>query len=40
MTRLCWIAHNCVAHPLMVLWPRLGAWLHGWTAERMGAPDV
>lgn len=24
--------HNLVAHPLLVLWPRVGAWLHDWTA--------
>lgn len=30
-----WIAHNLIAHPLLVLWPRLGAWLHDYTAERM-----
>jgi hypothetical protein len=20
--------HNVIAHPLLVLWPRLGEWLH------------
>ena len=23
-----WWLHNLVAHPLLVLWPRLGNWLH------------
>lgn len=23
-----WVIHNVVAHPLLVLWPRLGEWLH------------
>ncbi len=24
--------HNVIAHPLLVLWPRLGEWLHERTA--------
>ena len=23
-----WWVHNLVAHPLLVLWPRVGVWLH------------
>ena len=30
--RLRWILHNIVAHPLMVLLPPLGEWLHDLTA--------
>lgn len=26
------IVHNLVAHPLLVLWPRVGEWLHAITA--------
>lgn len=32
MDLLSWWAHNLIAHPLLVLWPRLGAWLHDRTA--------
>lgn len=35
MKRFCWWIHNVVAHPLLVLWPRIGDRLHDWTAERM-----
>jgi predicted KAP-like P-loop ATPase len=28
--------HNLVAHPLLVLWPKMGERLHKWTADRMG----
>jgi hypothetical protein len=35
--RLSWWIHNLVAHPLLVLWPRLGEWLHGLT-EPAGDP--
>lgn len=27
-----WVVHNLIAHPLLVLWPRLGEWLHDATA--------
>lgn len=27
-----WWLHNLVAHPLLVLWPRVGVWLHDRTA--------
>lgn len=27
-----WIIHNIVAHPLLVLCPPLGRFLHDWTA--------
>lgn len=27
-----WRAHNLVAHPLLIVWPRLGVWLHDRTA--------
>lgn len=30
--RTKWAIHNLVAHPLLVLWPRLGEWLHERTA--------
>ena len=30
-----WVVHNAVAHPLMVVWPKAGEWLHGWTGRRM-----
>lgn len=23
-----YIVHNLIAHPMLVLWPRLGEWLH------------
>ena len=23
-----YVVHNLVAHPLLVLWPRVGGWLH------------
>lgn len=26
-----WAVHNIIAHPLLVLWPRFGVWLHDWT---------
>lgn len=26
------VVHNVVAHPLLVLWPRVGEWLHERTA--------
>jgi len=26
--RAGWLLHNLIAHPLLVLCPRLGAWLH------------
>jgi NTP pyrophosphatase (non-canonical NTP hydrolase) len=29
--RLRWWVHNLVAHPLLVLWPRVGEWLHART---------
>lgn len=32
MLRLKWWTHNLVAHPLLVLCPPLGAWLHDRTA--------
>lgn len=37
MTKLRWlvghVVHNVVAHPLLVLCPPLGEWLHDKTAE-------
>ena len=33
--RFWWIAHNLIAHPLMVLWPRLGERVHAWTGRGM-----
>lgn len=30
-----WVVHNLVAHPLMVLWPKVGEWLHEFTASFM-----
>ena len=37
---LHWWAHNVIAHPLLVLWPSAGEWLHEYTARRMGrGPD-
>jgi hypothetical protein len=27
-----WAVHNCVAHPLLVLCPPLGWWLHDLTS--------
>jgi hypothetical protein len=27
-----WRVHNLVAHPLLIVWPRLGVWLHDRTA--------
>lgn len=38
--RFWWAAHNLLAHPLLVLFPLLGEWLHGYTATRMEKPDV
>ena len=35
MKRLFWIVHNVIAHPLMVVWPRVGERLHEWTGRRM-----
>ncbi len=36
-----WYAlHNLVAHPLLVLCPPLGEWLHEATATRMGPADA
>jgi hypothetical protein len=23
-----WVIHNLISHPLLVLWPPLGVWLH------------
>lgn len=34
LDRARWIVHNAVAHPLLVLWPRLGGRLHDRTAPR------
>lgn len=34
MRSVWWVVHNCVAHPLLVVWPRVGEWLHDWTAAR------
>ena len=28
------VIHNCVAHPLMEIWPSMGLKLHDWTAKR------
>lgn len=28
MTRLHWVIHNVIAHPLLVICPPLGAWIH------------
>lgn len=36
MATIWWWVHNLVAHPLLVLWPRVGEQLHDWTARRMG----
>jgi hypothetical protein len=33
--RVWWVVHNAVAHPLLVVWPKAGEWLHGWTERRM-----
>ncbi len=35
LRRRWWALHNLVAHPLLVLCPPLGAWLHDETARRM-----
>lgn len=32
MSKVSWFVHNVVAHPLLVLWPRAGEWLHERTA--------
>lgn len=37
MSRFWWTVHNLVAHPLLILWPRAGGWLHRVSAGRMGA---
>ena len=29
-----WITHNVIAHPLLVIWPRVGEWLHDRTEPR------
>jgi len=34
-----WCVHNLVAHPMLVLYPRLGEWLHEYTAKRMDGKD-
>lgn len=26
--RAGYVLHNVIAHPLLVLWPRFGMWLH------------
>lgn len=33
--RVASIIHNLVAHPLLVLWPSVGEWLHELTADYM-----
>jgi hypothetical protein len=33
--RWWWIVHNVVAHPLLILWPRIGVRLHDWTGKKM-----
>lgn len=40
-----WIVHNVIAHPLLILCPLLGRWLHDrtappidWTQARHGPP--
>lgn len=38
MSRGWWVVHNLVAHPMLVLCPRIGEWLHDYTAERMESP--
>jgi hypothetical protein len=35
--RFWWTLHNLVVHPLLVLWPPVGVWLHTVTADRMEA---
>jgi hypothetical protein len=32
---LWWIIHNLIAHPLLVLYPKLGNKLHDYTANKM-----
>jgi hypothetical protein len=36
MAYFWWSVHNLLAHPLLVLWPSAGQWLHTLSAERMG----
>ena len=38
--RFWWAIHNCVAHPLLTLWPRVGEWLHEYTARRAQPRDA
>lgn len=30
-----WLLHHCIAHPLLVLWPRVGDPLHEWSGVRL-----
>lgn len=34
-----WWVHNLVAHPLIILVPPLGLWLHAFTLERLRLLD-
>lgn len=34
-SRFATVIHNLVAHPLLVLWPSVGEWLHELTANYM-----
>ena len=37
--RIGFMLHHCVAHPLLVFWPRLGRCLHGMTAGSASPDD-
>jgi len=34
-----WWIHNLIAHPLIILWPRMGHQLHQYSHERLEAID-
>jgi ribosomal protein L11 methylase PrmA len=35
LKRFWYVVHNVVAHPLMVVWPRVGNVVHEWTGRRI-----
>lgn len=38
MDLVCWVVHNCVAHPLLVLCPPVGRFLHAATVPSEPEP--
>ncbi len=35
-----WAIHHAIAHPLLVLCPPVGGWLHTWSGERLSRPLI